>query len=615
LLDAAINARGIRANVPFLQAANVLALQERRDVNARIAELTAGAVTSVHQPLKLKNFINARGHNMTSFDKRSVAATLAHDPDDVSRELLELRQRGAHQNVFERLLAYADPSDERIRGALRYHGAGPGRWTSPGAQLHGLSRNDADYPAVLIDALIAGNHAELARFGDFLKVIGQLERAALCAADGYELHCADLSMIESRITAWVAGEAWKLAAFKRYDESNGDKGLDPYRVFAHRTLQSNSPVSEISAAERQLGKCGELACGFGGGFGAWRRIAKDEDVRSDDEVKAIVRGWRIAHPKICAFWERLARCAQSSIYTGKPSLVSTEPRIVTNFDGYALTIALPNGRIINYPGAHLVRNEKFVNIRDIEFMDNANGQWKPVRAWHGILTENVVQGIARDLLAAAIVRAEARGWKVVHHAHDELVVEAPIDAISAQDVLALLLEAPPWAAGLPLGGKVRSGPLYFEAGEAAPTVEQAQRESPILSNDFGGAPDSPPHVCVLCKLNSPDGTERQVADDTWLHPRCEDAYIRARMIEDGTWRESTAPAPPLQSPPSPAPAPAPAREREGARRLRSLDRLCNNLLSIPRGLGAELRALQRRALPLFWLQRPRPDRRPRPRRR
>src|SRR6516164_9465982 len=89
--------------------------------------------------------------------------------------------------------------------------------------------------------------------------------------------------------------------------------------------------------------------------------------------------------------------------------------------------------------------------------------------------------------------------------------------------------------------------------------EQAQRESAILSNDFGGAPDSPPHVCVLCKLNSPDGTERQVADDTWLHPRCEDAYIRARMIEDGTWRESTAPAPPLQSPPSPAPAPAPAR--------------------------------------------------------
>jgi len=98
-------------------------------------------------------------------------------------------------------------------------------------------------------------------------------------------------------------------------------------------------------------------------------------------------------------------------------------------------------------------------VYDIEFMDNEKGQWKAKRAWHGILVENVVQGIARDLLAAAIVRAETRGWQVVHHAHDELVIEAPTGAILPQDVLALLLEAPPWAAGLPLSGKVRTGML------------------------------------------------------------------------------------------------------------------------------------------------------------
>jgi len=568
LLDAVINDCGVRANVPFLRAMNALALQVQQDIDARIAELTEGAVTSVYQTKRLMAFINGRGHAMTSLQKRSVAATLAHDPDDVSRELLELRQRGAHANVCERLLAHADPNDERIRGALRYHGAGPGRWTSPGAQLHGLARNDAEYPAVLIDALMTGNYAELARYGDLLKVASQLQRAALCAADGHELICVDLNAIESRITAWVAGEKWKLQVFQDYDRS-GDKNLEPYRIFAHRILRKSSPVGNITAAERQLGKCGELACGFGGGVKAWRRIAKDEDVRSDAEVQVIIRNWRAAHPKICAFWERMVRAARSSIATGKPVQVSAVPRLITNFDGYALTITLPNGRIINYPGARLVPSEKFVNgVRDIEFMDNANGQWKPMRAWHGVLTENVVQGIARDLLAAAIIRAEARGWKVVHHAHDELVVEAPIGVISAQDVLALLLEAPPWAAGLPLGGKVRSGPLYFEAGEAAPTEtrphdrERAQRESPILSNDFGEAPDSPPHVCVLCKLNSPDGTERQIADDAWLHPRCEDAYIRARMAEEGIPCESAAPAPQPQAPPAApqlqAPPPTPS---------------------------------------------------------
>src|SRR5262249_53819528 len=199
-----------------------------------------------------------------------------------------------------------------------------------------------------------------------------------------------------------------------------------------------------------------------------RRIAKDEDVRSDAEVQVIIHNWRAAHPRICIFWQRLVRAARSSIATGKPVQVSAVPRIITNFDGYALTITLPNGRIINYPGARLVPSERFVaGAHDIEFMDNTHGKWKPVRAWHGVLVENVVQGIARDLLPAAIVRAAARGWRVVHHAHDELVIEAPIGAIPAQDVLALLLEAPPWAAGLPLSGKVRSGPLYFEGPATA----------------------------------------------------------------------------------------------------------------------------------------------------
>ena len=87
------------------------------------------------------------------------------------------------------------------------------------------------------------------------------------------------------------------------------------------------------------------------------------------------------------------------------------------------------------------------------------------------IVHNCVQGTARDLLAAAIIRAEARGWKVVFHCHDELVIEAPEGAVSEQDMLALLLEPPAWAAGLPLGGKVHSGPIYLDSpatGEPPP---------------------------------------------------------------------------------------------------------------------------------------------------
>src|SRR5262249_15554657 len=158
-------------------------------VNVRLNELTAGVVTSVDQVQKIKDATNARGHNMTTLGKRSVSATLAHEPDAYVRELLELRQRGAYASVraAKRLLAHADSTDGRIRGWGRIYGAGPGRWSSPGPQLHNLRRNDAEYPASLVDALLAGDAAEIARWGNPLAVAAELSRAALCAKPGHIL--------------------------------------------------------------------------------------------------------------------------------------------------------------------------------------------------------------------------------------------------------------------------------------------------------------------------------------------------------------------------------------------------------------------------------------------
>ena len=380
----------------------------------------------------------------------------------VVRQMLCGERAYASVRAAKRLLAHADPVDQRIRGWGRIYGGAPGRWSSPGPQLHNLRRNDAEYPASLIDALLAGDHAELARWGNPLAVAAQLSRAALCAKSGHILMCGDLGAIESRLNAWHAGETWKLDVYRQYD-TTGDKSREPYRVIAAQMLRKNSV--DLITAERQLGKNADLACGFGGSVGAWRRIAGD-DGRSDAEVLAIIRQWRDAHPAIRTFWRELAQAARVAIRTGHPILVAPAPRppIIAAFDGYALTLTLPSGRTIVYPGAHLVPNTKFEDgDPDIEFFDNARGQWKPTRAWFGTLVENVVQGTARDLLAAALLRFEARGLPVVFHCHDEVVIEVPEGSITKAEVLAILLEAPPWTTGLPLGGKVHSGSLYLAA--------------------------------------------------------------------------------------------------------------------------------------------------------
>jgi len=109
----------------------------------------------------------------------------------------------------------------------------------------------------------------------------------------------------------------------------------------------------------------------------------------------------------------------------------------------------------------------------------------PRLVWH--LVENVVQGCARDLLATAIDRFESRGINVVFHCHDEVTVEVPTGSLSDEVFLEILLELPSWATGLPLGGKVHSGPHYLEAPEhpaeplLSPVTDDAVLEQAIDS--------------------------------------------------------------------------------------------------------------------------------------
>jgi DNA polymerase len=469
LEDAVINGRGVRCDRVFVTAARDLAIRERTAINLKLEELTCGAITSVDQSKRFLAAINARGHVMASLNKRAVAQVLAGKPDDYVRQLLELRRTGARAavNKFKRMLAYASPLDDRMRGTLRMYGAGPGRWSGLGPQLQNLKKNESNLPLEVVDTIRAGDRSGIAQFGNPLSLLGDLSRASLCASPGMELKSGDFSAVESVVLAWLAGERWKLLAYKTFQET-GDTTLEPYRVIARKMLLKNSEDAEITAAERQLGKAAELASGFGGSVGAWRRIVP-HDPRSDDEIRAVVRQWRDAHTVTTRFWKELARAIRVAIRTGQPILVAPAPQppIVAAFADGNLTLTLPSGRAITYPEARLIPSRYEDADPEVEFKDNARGQWKPYRGWFGTFVENVVQGTARDLLAAAIERFETRGLDVVFHCHDEVTVEVPIGSLTDADFLEILLKLPAWATGMPLGGKVHSGPHYLAPPEQA----------------------------------------------------------------------------------------------------------------------------------------------------
>jgi len=359
------------------------------------------------------------------------------------RRVLELRAGGAQSAVkkINALLARAG-ADDRIRGAFRFHGAATGRWSGAGIQPQNLKRpvvNDLD---AAIAAVATGNYEHVrSLYPRPLAIVGDCSRAMICAAPGHVLIGADFSSIESRVLAWVAGESWKLDSYRRFDATH-DPRDEPYCVTACKIFNKPNGSFTKDDPERNIGKTCDLALGYAGSLGAFRKFEPDRF--TDDEVKAFIHGWRQAHPNIKQLWYRLDKAAWIAVQ-GRGRVVRCG---VVRFrcDGVFLQLTLPSGRVLSYPQPRIIGDE---HEQHVVFADNAAGQFQDCRhgqgAYGGLWTENVVSGIARDLLADAMLRIEAAGYPIVLHVHDEIVAEVPEGFGGTDEFIPNPIDQNPWA--------------------------------------------------------------------------------------------------------------------------------------------------------------------------
>jgi hypothetical protein len=263
-------------------------------------------------------------------------------------------------------------------------------------------------------------------------------------------------------------------------------------------------VTPDDAVGRALGKTADLALGYGGSLGAWRRFNPTDD-RPDGAILLNIQDWRRAHPAICRFWRAYERGCLRAILTGERVQFGT--RFAFSFENGTLFAQLPSGRRIAYPKARIGPG-KYEGVRQIYFHDNARGGWKEERAWFGTLVENCVQGTARDLLAVAILRLEASKYPVVLHVHDEAVCELAEGIGSEEEFSRLLTTLPDWAEGLPIAANVWAGPRYAKTTTkpAPPTVLD---EPPQAVN---GAP-VPAELPAIAAAPEPEDMEEDVAAD------------------------------------------------------------------------------------------------------
>ena len=154
-----------------------------------------------------------------------------------------------------------------------------------------------------------------------------------------------------------------------------------------------------------------------GGINAWRKFEPDRF--TDDEVKSSARvaGFPSGHPKL---WYAVDRAALVAVRE-RGRVIRCGP-IAIKSAGAFLLLKLPSGRKISYPLPRAVGDaERQHVIFAITLLANSQECRGGQGAYGGLWTENVVSGIARDLLAEAMLRIEAAGYPIVLHVHDEIV--------------------------------------------------------------------------------------------------------------------------------------------------------------------------------------------------
>ncbi len=449
-IDQRVNDRGIAIDLGLAGAALRAFRRTSGTLAARAADLTNGMVKSATQRSATVNYLR-RMHfvETTDLTKKTVSALLKTDLDPVARELLEIRQQAAATSPAKyKVLLDATSSDGRLRGTLQFCGASrTGRDAGRIFQPQNLPRPTMDADVIETGIAAMKLDCEDLLFDNVTDLCSSAVRGCLIAPAGRKLVIADLSNIEGRVLAWLAGEDWKVEAFYDFDRGVGHdlyvvayaKGfnVDPELVVENKKTGDGSM--------RQYGKTMELACGYQGGVGAFRTMGGPAvEAMTDDEIQPLVSAWRKAHSNVVKLWYGVEAAAKAAIR--RPDDLTFYDKLQFDMKDGWLRIKLPSDRYLSY------RNAKIEEGRiTFEGVNQFTKKWERIETYGGKLVENIVQAVARDVFMTGMVGAEEHGYEVCIRVHDELITEVPdTPEYNVPQLASIMATNPSWAVGLPL---------------------------------------------------------------------------------------------------------------------------------------------------------------------
>lgn len=456
-LDQRINDRGVLLDIDM--AHKVVDYSEaRKQALAEMAKDITG-LENPNSPTQLRGWLTEQGVITDSLAKGAVEDLLSGElPEDV-RTVLGIRADLSKTSInkYQTMLDIACP-DGRARGIMQFYGGHTGRWAGRVLQPQNLTKNRMDDDLLDLEhGLIKTGEFEAleAIEDDMSDILSQMVRTAFIPSEGHHFIVTDFSAIEARVIAWVAGEQWRLGVF----ENGGDIYCESASRIYHKPVVKHGINGEL----RQRGKVAELALGYQGGVGAMKSMDTRHEV-PEDEMQGIVDQWRKESPNVVNLWRTVQKCAIAAV-KGSTSVEDRTYRIpgtgekirfklefLPKSTQRVLSIYLPSKRAIRLFEPRVSVGEygeklSYMNIGQV------SRKWQEVDTYGGKLTENIVQGIARDCLAVKMTELDELGYRTVFHVHDEMVLDVIRKDEGAFKLIDRIMAEPiSWAKGLPLKG-------------------------------------------------------------------------------------------------------------------------------------------------------------------
>lgn len=444
-MDIRMNERGIAIDTDLVDSSlwiseywNEKLMNEARDITG---------LDNPNSTSQLLEWLKIQDVKVENLQKATVEKLTKEVTGKVKR-VLEIRKELSKTSTKKYVAMKAALGEQnRVRGLLQFYGANrTGRWAGRLVQVQNLPRNYIQNLSGTREVVKRRDVATLEiLYGNIPDTLSQLIRTAFIPEEGKKFVIADFSAIEARVIAWLAGEHWRSEVFKTHGKIYEASASQMFGVPIEKIKKGNPEY-----ALRQKGKVAELALGYQGGPGALKAMGALNMGLTEEELPGIVRMWRDSNKNIIGLWWAIGSTAIEVVEGGGRKAVNgiifeKEGDLSNGLD--FLTVLLPSGRKLYYvnPGTKL--NSWDSKVITYMAQNQTTGKWETAETYGGKLVENIVQAIARDCLAVSIKRLTEKGFKIVMHIHDEVVIEAPMET-TVDEVCGIMGQEIEWAKGL-----------------------------------------------------------------------------------------------------------------------------------------------------------------------